>query len=55
MTLVLLRPYWLLALLPLAALAVLVWRRRTAGGWEAIVAPELIAFLRARGDRKSVV
>lgn len=50
MTLVLLRPAWLLALIPLAALAIIVWRRRTAGGWEAIVAPELMAFLRARGD-----
>ncbi|PZQ51539.1 MAG: VWA domain-containing protein [Rhodovulum sulfidophilum] len=50
MTLVLLRPLWLLALAPLAALAVLVWRRRAAGGWEAILTPELRAFLGARGD-----
>ncbi|TPE50235.1 VWA domain-containing protein [Amaricoccus solimangrovi] len=50
MTLILLRPWWLLALVPLVALAALAWRRRAAGGWEAIVAPELIAFLRARGD-----
>lgn len=50
MSFVLLRPGWLLALVPLAALAALVWRRRTAGGWEEILTPGMLAFLRARGD-----
>ena len=50
MSFALLRPGWLLALLPIAALAALVWRRRAAGGWEALIAPEILAFLRARGD-----
>jgi Ca-activated chloride channel family protein len=49
-SLVLLRPLWLLALAPLAVLALLVWRRRAAGGWEAIVAPEMLAFFARRGD-----
>ncbi len=50
MSLALLRPWWLLALIPIAALAAMAWRRRAAGGWEALISPELRAFLRARGD-----
>ncbi|MDN3712674.1 hypothetical protein QWZ10_14655 [Paracoccus cavernae] len=48
---ILLRPYWLLALLALAALAVLRWRRGPdAGGWEAVLSPVMLAGLAALGQ-----
>lgn len=47
-----LRPWWLLALLPVLLLALVLWRqRRAAKQWQAIVAPELLPFLL---DGKSV-
>lgn len=45
----LLRPLWLAALIPLALLAVLILRRARAGGWEAIIHPEVLARMRALG------
>lgn len=48
---ILLRPYWLLALLVLAALAVLRWRRGPdAGGWETVLSPVMLAGLAALGQ-----
>ncbi|MBY6152865.1 VWA domain-containing protein [Vannielia litorea] len=48
--LVLLRPWWLLALPVVAALAVLLWRRRARlGDWERVVRPEMMAALRRLG------
>lgn len=47
--LLLLRPWWLLALLPVLAGAVWVWRRRHAGSWAAVVEPELMAALQRLG------
>lgn len=46
---ILLRPWWLLALLPLALLALWVWRRQSAGAWEAIITPALLLRMRALG------
>lgn len=47
--LILLRPYWLLCLLPLLALAFWVRQRRIAGGWSAIIDPTLLTALRRMG------
>ncbi len=48
--LVLLRPWWLLALPVLVALGVLLWRRRARlGDWERVVRPEMMAALRRLG------
>ena len=49
MTFMLLRPLWLFALLPLTLMALVVWRQRAAGGWERIIAPALLGFLRDHG------
>ncbi len=49
MTLILLRPWWLLALLPVAGLALWVWRRPAMGGWQAIIAAPLLARMRDMG------
>lgn len=46
---VLLRPWWLLALLPAAGLALWLWRRRAAGEWAAVIDPELLAAMRRLG------
>lgn len=47
----LLRPWWLLALPVLAALAVLSWRRGPeAGGWQAVLSPTMLAGLAALGQ-----
>ncbi len=46
----LLRPFWLLALVPLAVLVrVLTQRKSTAGDWEAVVDPQLMQALAAMG------
>jgi Ca-activated chloride channel family protein len=47
--LVLLRPWWLLALLPIAGLALWLWRHRAAGEWAAIIDPVLLAAMRRLG------
>lgn len=47
--LVLLRPWWLLALLPAAALALWLWRHRAAGEWGAVIDPPLLAAMRRLG------
>ena len=47
--LVLLRPWWLIALLPVAALALWLWRHRAAGEWAAVVDPVLLAAMRRLG------
>ncbi len=46
---ILLRPWWLLVLLPVALLALWVWRRPGAGGWEAIIVAPLLERMRAMG------
>ncbi len=46
---ILLRPWWLLALLPVAASAVWLWRRRAAGEWAAVIDPALLPALRRLG------
>jgi len=51
--LVLLRPWWLLALLPTAALALWLWRHRTAGEWAAVVDPALLAAMRRLGHLRA--
>ena len=48
--LILLRPWWLAALLPAIALAVLAWRRGPqAGGWEQVMPPQMLAAMQALG------
>ena len=47
--LILLRPFWLLALAPVAALALWLWRRRAAGEWASVIDPPLLAALRRLG------
>lgn len=47
--LVLLRPLWLLALLPVIAAAIWVRRRRMAGEWGAVIDPALLPALRRLG------
>lgn len=47
--LVLLRPWWLLALVPVAALALWLWRHRAAGEWAAVIDPPLLAAMRRLG------
>ena len=49
MSVILLRPLWLLALLPVIAAAVLVRRRRLAGGWAAVVDAEILIALHRLG------
>ncbi|MGP3697961.1 VWA domain-containing protein [Rhodobacter sp. NSM] len=49
MSILLLRPLWLALLLPIALLALIVWRRRAAGTWERIVAPLLLERMRGMG------
>ena len=49
MSLLLLHPLWLLALAPVAAGAALAWRQRTAGGWEAVLAPATLGFFSRHG------
>lgn len=44
-----LRPLWLLALLPVLAAAVWVRRRRLAGDWASVIDPALLAALRRMG------
>jgi Ca-activated chloride channel family protein len=46
---VLLRPWWLLALLPVAGLALWLRRHRAAGDWAAVVDPALFAAMRRLG------
>jgi Ca-activated chloride channel family protein len=51
MSLHLIRPEWLWALLPAVILAVLLWRhRRRRGSWSGVIAPELLPFLVGPGD-----
>ncbi|MDP3341405.1 vWA domain-containing protein [Frigidibacter sp.] len=47
--LVLLRPFWLLALLPVALAALWVRRRAANGGWERLVDPPLLRRMQALG------
>lgn len=47
--LVLLRPWWLLAFVPAAALALWLWRHRAAGEWAAVIDPVLLAAMRRLG------
>ncbi|QDC09875.1 VWA domain-containing protein [Oceanicola sp. D3] len=52
--LVLLRPWWLLALPVLAVVAVLLWQRRARlGDWERVVRPEMMEALRRLGHVQS--
>ena len=53
MSLVLLRPWWLLALLPTAALALWLWRHRAAGEWAAVIDPALLAAMRRLGHLRA--
>lgn len=47
--LLLLRPLWLLALLPVGAGALWLWKRRAAGEWAAIIDPALMPALHRLG------
>jgi Ca-activated chloride channel family protein len=47
--LILLRPFWLLALAPVAALALWLWRRRAAGEWASVIDAPLLAAMRRLG------
>lgn len=48
---ILLRPWWLLSLVILLALAVILWRRGPdAGGWQSIISPQMRAGLIALGQ-----
>lgn len=49
MSVLLLRPLWLLALLPVIAAAIWVRRRRMAGDWGAVIDPDLLPALRRLG------
>lgn len=51
--LVLLRPWWLLALVPVAALALWLWRHRAAGEWAAVIDPPLLAAMRRLGHLRA--
>lgn len=49
--LILLRPWWLLTLLPVAALAFWSWRRAPdAGGWQSVMSPPMLAAMQALGQ-----
>ena len=49
--LILLRPWWLLALLPVATLAFWSWRRAPdAGGWQSVMSPPMLAAMQALGQ-----
>ncbi|MFO1141022.1 MAG: VWA domain-containing protein [Amaricoccus sp.] len=50
---ILLRPWWLLALLPAAALALWLWRRRAAGDWAAVIDPALLPAMRHLGHLRA--
>ncbi len=46
MSLHLMRPEWLLLLVPALALSLLLWKRRQRGGsWQTVIAPELLQYL----------
>lgn len=47
--LIFLRPLWLLALLPVAGLAVWLLRHPPHGAWGQVIAPEMMALLQRRG------
>lgn len=48
MSLHMMRPEWLLLLLPAIALCLLLWRQRQrSGSWSAVIAPELLRYLMA--------
>lgn len=47
--LIFLRPLWLLALLPLAALAWRLWRSPPHGAWARVIAPEMLELLQRYG------
>ncbi|WP_299908867.1 hypothetical protein [uncultured Paracoccus sp.] len=48
--LILLRPWWLLLVLPLIALALWQWQRRPdAGGWQAVMPPAMLEGMRQLG------
>ncbi len=51
--LVLLRPWWLLALVPVVVLALWLWRHRAAGEWRAVIDPALLAALRRLGHLRA--
>jgi len=48
-TLIWLRPWWLLGLVPLLGLAVLSWRRPAFGPWGRLIGPEMLAILARLG------
>ncbi|WP_111641898.1 VWA domain-containing protein [Marinimicrobium alkaliphilum] len=49
----LLRPWWLLALIPLLGLAWLVWRQKYgAHQWQKLIAPALLPYLEDAGSRR---
>lgn len=47
--LIFLRPLWLLALLPVAGLALWLWRHPPHGAWGQVIAPDMMALLQRRG------
>lgn len=47
--LILLRPWWLLALIPLGVLALWAWRRPAFGGWGQVVSPQMQPILQRLG------
>jgi Ca-activated chloride channel family protein len=50
-----LRPAWFLALLPLAVLLILLWRRRRAGrAWQKVVDPGLLPYLLISDEKKRI-
>lgn len=42
---ILLRPYWLLALIPLGGLALWFWKSRPEGPWAKLISPQMLATL----------
>ena len=50
---ILLRPWWLAALLPVAALALWLWRHRAAGEWAAVIDPALLPAMRRLGHLRA--
>ena len=50
---ILLRPWWLLALIPAAALALWLWRRGAAGDWAAVIDPALLPAMRRLGHLRA--
>ncbi|MFC0278332.1 VWA domain-containing protein [Falsigemmobacter intermedius] len=47
--LIFLRPWWLAALLPLAALAWRLWRQSPHGGWARVISPQMLVLLQRDG------